>query len=60
MRLIYLAHLFCSQGEAYKLFWPNHPEFVRAAARYGVTIVPFGAVGEDDVIEVCLGFTFMI
>ncbi|KHN04045.1 Acyltransferase-like protein, chloroplastic [Glycine soja] len=40
------------KGEAYKLTWPDHPEFVRMAARFGATIVPFGAVGEDDLAEV--------
>jgi hypothetical protein len=46
--------LFCCtwQGEAYKLFWPDQPEFVRMAARFGVTIIPFGCVGEDDFLEV--------
>lgn len=42
------------QGEAYKLFWPDQPEFVRMAARFGVTIVPFGVIGEDDLTEVLL------
>ncbi|KAJ4823185.1 hypothetical protein Tsubulata_015131 [Turnera subulata] len=36
------------KGEQYKLFWPEQSEFVRMAARFGATIVPFGAVGEDD------------
>jgi hypothetical protein len=40
------------QGEQYKLFWPEHPEFVRTAARFGAKIVPFGVVGEDDFGEV--------
>lgn len=40
------------QGEEYKLFWPNQPEFVRMAAQFGATIVPFAAVGEDDLLEV--------
>jgi hypothetical protein len=40
------------QGEGYQLFWPEKPEFVRMAARFGVTIIPFGCVGEDDFIEV--------
>ena len=44
------------QGEQYKLFWPNQPEFVRMAARFGATIVPFGTVGEDDLVEVSLCF----
>lgn len=40
------------QGEEYKLFWPKQQEFVRMAARFGATIVPFGAVGEDDIAQV--------
>ncbi|THF97329.1 hypothetical protein TEA_013084 [Camellia sinensis var. sinensis] len=36
------------KGEEYKLFWPERSEFVRMAARFGTTIIPFGAVGEDD------------
>ncbi|XP_010245387.2 PREDICTED: acyltransferase-like protein At1g54570, chloroplastic [Nelumbo nucifera] len=40
------------KGEEYKLFWPDQPEFVRMAARFGATIVPFGVVGEDDIAEV--------
>ncbi|KAL8521233.1 hypothetical protein ACS0TY_011682 [Phlomoides rotata] len=34
------------KGEAYKLFWPEDPEF----------IVPFGVVGEDDVMELFLDY----
>ncbi|OWM63782.1 hypothetical protein CDL15_Pgr006044 [Punica granatum] len=37
------------KGEEYKLFWPEQSEFVRMAARFGAKIVPFGAVGEDDI-----------
>lgn len=45
--------LFCVlKGEEYKLFWPEEPEFVRMAARFGATIVPFGAIGEDDIAKV--------
>ncbi|KAM6596072.1 hypothetical protein CsatA_006596 [Cannabis sativa] len=44
------------KGEAYKLFWPTQPEFVRMAARFGATIVPFGAVGEDDLVELVLDY----
>lgn len=40
------------QGEEYKLFWPEKPEFVRMAARFEATIVPFGVVGEDDFVQV--------
>ncbi|CAL4950100.1 unnamed protein product [Urochloa decumbens] len=44
------------KGEEYRLFWPNQPEFVRMAARFGVTVVPFGCVGEDDVLELVLDY----
>ncbi|PON73931.1 Diacylglycerol acyltransferase [Parasponia andersonii] len=44
------------KGEAYKLFWPNQPEFVRMAARFGATVVPFGAVGEDDLVDLVLDY----
>jgi hypothetical protein len=47
--------LYC-QGEEYKLFWPDQQEFVRMAARFGATIVPFGVVGEDDIADVSLCF----
>ncbi|XXG84147.1 hypothetical protein AAC387_Pa10g1730 [Persea americana] len=44
------------KGEEYKLFWPDQPEFVRMAARFGATIVPFGVVGEDDIVELVLDY----
>ncbi|KAL6952488.1 Phytyl ester synthase 2, chloroplastic [Sarracenia purpurea var. burkii] len=37
------------KGEEYRLFWPEQSEFVRMAARFGATIIPFGTVGEDDI-----------
>ena len=40
------------QGEEYKLFWPEQPEFVRVASRFGAKIIPFGVVGEDDICDV--------
>ncbi|KAF2287917.1 hypothetical protein GH714_003204 [Hevea brasiliensis] len=43
-------------GEEYKLIWPNRQEFVRMAARFGATIVPFGTVGEDDIVELVLDY----
>ncbi|GAY65760.1 hypothetical protein CUMW_243500 [Citrus unshiu] len=39
------------KGEEYKLFWPETSEFVRMAATFGATIIPFGTVGEDDVAQ---------
>ncbi|KAM5582089.1 hypothetical protein ABKV19_011012 [Rosa sericea] len=44
------------KGEAYKLFWPERSEFVRMAARFGAKIVPFGAVGEDDIGDLLLDY----
>ncbi|CAN0924991.1 Phytyl ester synthase 2, chloroplastic [Linum grandiflorum] len=44
------------KGEEYKLFWPEHSEFVRMAARFGAKIVPFGVVGEDDYGEVVFDY----
>ena len=43
---------FVLKGEEYKLQWPEQSEFVRMAARFGAKIIPFGAVGEDDISEV--------
>ncbi|KAL2907115.1 hypothetical protein RDABS01_005825 [Bienertia sinuspersici] len=42
------------KGEEYQLFWPERSEFVRMAARFGAKIIPFGAVGEDDIFQVVL------
>lgn len=42
------------KGEEYKLFWPERPEFVRMAARYGATIVPFAGVGAEDAVTMLL------
>ncbi|XP_008231052.1 PREDICTED: acyltransferase-like protein At3g26840, chloroplastic [Prunus mume] len=44
------------KGEEYKLFWPEQSEFVRMAARFGAKIVPFGAVGEDDIADLLLDY----
>ncbi|GMP40650.1 hypothetical protein CsSME_00011016 [Camellia sinensis var. sinensis] len=44
------------KGETYKLFWPDQPEFVRMAARFGATIVPFATVGEDDIAELVVDY----
>ncbi|KAK0590121.1 hypothetical protein LWI29_022931 [Acer saccharum] len=44
------------KGEEYKLFWPERFEFVRMAARFGAKIIPFGAVGEDDIAELVFDY----
>ena len=43
-----------AQGEEYKLFWNGQNELVRTEAKLVAAIVPFGAVGEDDLAEVNL------
>lgn len=42
------------KGEMYKLKWPEKPEFVRTAMKFGATIVPFGAVGLEDCFNMVL------
>ncbi|XP_074311491.1 phytyl ester synthase 1, chloroplastic-like [Silene latifolia] len=44
------------KGEEYKLSWSDRQEFVRMAAAFGATIVPFGVVGEDDLVELVLDY----
>ncbi|EPS71771.1 hypothetical protein M569_02985, partial [Genlisea aurea] len=44
------------KGEEYKLFWPEQSEFVRMAAKFGAKIIPFGAVGEDDVLQLLVDY----
>eukprot|EP01018_Ginkgo_biloba_P005958 Gb_18591 [translate_table: standard] len=48
------------KGEEYKLFWPEKAEFIRMAARFKATIIPFGIVGEDDIAEVLLDYDDVI
>jgi len=42
------------RGEKYELFWPEQAEFVRMAARFGAVIVPFGAIGCEDSVQLVL------
>uniref|UniRef100_A0A1J3EUD2 Acyltransferase n=1 Tax=Noccaea caerulescens TaxID=107243 RepID=A0A1J3EUD2_NOCCA len=44
------------KGEEYKLFWPEHSEFVRLASKFGAKIVHFGIVGEDDICQMVLDY----
>ncbi|CAN0534766.1 unnamed protein product [Ectocarpus sp. 8 AP-2014] len=36
------------KGQDYQIFWPEKGEFVRMAASFNATIVPFAAVGSAD------------
>ncbi|KAL9331182.1 hypothetical protein ACSQ67_000792 [Phaseolus vulgaris] len=57
---LHRKHRNNSQGEEYKLFWPEQSEFVRMAARFGAKIVPFGAVGEDDLGQVVFDYDDLV
>jgi hypothetical protein len=41
---------FKRKGETYKIVWPGKAEFVRMAAKFGATIVPFAAIGCDEAV----------
>nr|KYP55885.1 hypothetical protein KK1_002111 [Cajanus cajan] len=55
-----IREAFHKKGEEYKLFWPEQSEFVRMAARFGAKIVPFGAVGEDDLGQVVFDYDDLV
>lgn len=48
------------KGEEYKLFGPDQPKFVRMAAKYRDTMVPFGSIKEDDITELVLQYENMM
>ncbi|GBF99661.1 acyltransferase chloroplastic [Raphidocelis subcapitata] len=39
---------FKRKGEKYQLMWPQQAEFVRLAAKFGATIIPFASIGADE------------
>ncbi|XBI06860.1 hypothetical protein VPH35_134836 [Triticum aestivum] len=51
----YREALHC-KGEEHRIFWPEQTEFVRMAAQCNATIVPFGVVGEDDIVNLLCTF----
>ncbi|XP_076948945.1 phytyl ester synthase 1, chloroplastic-like [Bidens hawaiensis] len=54
-----IREAFHRKGEAGKLFWPDKQEFVRMAVRFGATIIPFGGVGEDELLELIIDYNEM-
>nr|XP_043621836.1 acyltransferase-like protein At1g54570, chloroplastic [Erigeron canadensis] len=48
------------KGEVHKIFWPEKQEFVRMAAKFGATIIPFGSIGEDDISEMIADYDDMM
>lgn len=38
------------KGEKYRVLWPEREEFVRMAAKFGATIVPFAGIGSEDAV----------
>ena len=51
---------FKNRDERYTLIWPRKAEFVRMAARFGATIVPFAAVGAEDGVNQASGCCYNI
>lgn len=49
-----VSEAYKRKGEMYELKWPDKPEFVRTAIKFGATIVPFGAVGLEDSFNMLL------
>jgi len=49
-----LSEALHRKDEYYKLKWPEKTDFVRLAARYNATIVPFGGVGASEAANVLL------
>lgn len=35
------------KNEQYEVIWPDEQEFIRTAAKFGATIVPFACVGPE-------------
>jgi 1-acyl-sn-glycerol-3-phosphate acyltransferase len=46
--------VFKHKGEKYQLVWKERVGFARLAIQYGVPIVPFAAVGVEDMFEIVL------
>lgn len=47
-----VREVFHGKDEAYKLFWPETPDFVRTAVRFNATIIPIAAVGSADSVNI--------
>jgi len=52
--------VFHGKDEAYKLFWPETPDFVKTAARFNATIIPLSAVGAADSVDVLVDAPDMV
>ena len=49
-----MREAYKGKGEEYRIFWSDRSEFVRMAARYGATIIPFAGVGCEDSFSMLL------
>jgi pimeloyl-ACP methyl ester carboxylesterase/1-acyl-sn-glycerol-3-phosphate acyltransferase len=49
-----VREVFHGKDEAYKLFWPETPDFVRTAARFNATIVPLAGIGAADSVDILI------
>lgn len=43
-----------SESDKYSVRWPEEPEFVRACALFGATIIPISTVGSEESVRVLL------
>ena len=55
-----VREVFHGKNEAYKLFWPETPDFVRSAARFNATIVTISAVGAADSVNILVDAPDMV
>lgn len=44
-----------SEKDKYSVRWPSDPEFVRACALFGATIIPVSTVGTEDSVRILAG-----
>eukprot|EP00820_Chromera_velia_P023585 Cvel_8794.t2-p1 / transcript=Cvel_8794.t2 / gene=Cvel_8794 / organism=Chromera_velia_CCMP2878 / gene_product=Acyltransferase-like protein At1g54570,, putative / transcript_product=Acyltransferase-like protein At1g54570,, putative / location=Cvel_scaffold492:63039-63887(-) / protein_length=283 / sequence_SO=supercontig / SO=protein_coding / is_pseudo=false len=49
-----VREVYHRKGEKDAVVWPQSPEFVRLAARYNATIIPFSAIGSSDSFSLLL------
>ncbi len=53
-KLSWCLQAYQGKGQEYQLAWPPKAEFVRMAAKFGATIVPFASIGVDDSVNMLL------
>ncbi len=49
-----VREVFHGRNEAYQIFWPEKPDFVRTAAKFNATIIPLCGIGMADTFQILL------